>query len=71
MEIIIDGEYEHFKGKRYRVVGIAKHSEALEDMVVYQQLYGEGALWVRPLAMFTEEVTRDGKTFPRFKYIQK
>lgn len=67
--VIVGGEYEHFKGKRYRVVGVAKHSETLEDFVVYQQLYGDGALWVRPLIMFAEEVIRDGKTFPRFKYV--
>lgn len=67
-DLHIGGEYEHFKGNRYRVVGVAKHSETMEDMVVYQKLYGDGGLWVRPLAMFVEAVERDGKTFPRFRY---
>jgi hypothetical protein len=68
-ELKIGGEYEHFKGKRYKVIGVAKHSETLEEMVVYQKLYDDGALWVRPLAMFLEDATRDGKTFPRFRLV--
>lgn len=71
MEVVIGGEYEHFKGKRYRVIAIGKHSETLEEMVVYQGQYDDNPIWVRPLAMFTDEVTRDGKTFPRFKYIKQ
>lgn len=66
------GEYEHYKsGKKYRVIGVAKHSETLEDMVVYEALYDNemSKLWVRPLAMFLENVTVDGKRVPRFKYI--
>lgn len=63
------GEYEHFKGKRYRLVGVGKHSETLEDYVVYQPLYKAGGLWIRPLKMFFEEVEREGKRFPRFRYI--
>lgn len=63
------GVYEHFKGKRYRVLGVAKHSETLEEMVVYQALYGEGELWVRPIKMFLEEVERDGTKVPRFRYV--
>lgn len=63
------GKYRHFKGNEYQVVAVAKHSETLEDMVVYQALYGEGGLWVRPAAMFLETVTRDGQTLPRFTYI--
>jgi len=62
------GVYRHFKGNRYRVLGIAKHSESLEEMVVYQALYGEGGMWVRPASMWNEEVTREGKTFRRFTY---
>lgn len=54
------GVYEHFKGKRYEVLGAAHHSETLEEMVVYRALYGEKDLWVRPLAMFLETVERDG-----------
>jgi len=63
------GEYEHYKGNHYRVIGIAKHSETLEKMVVYKALYGEGELWVRPLKIFTEEVEINGKKVPRFRYI--
>ena len=62
------GVYRHFKGNRYRVLGIAKLSETLEEMVVYQALYGEKGLWVRPASMWNEEVTREGKTFLRFTY---
>ena len=58
--------YRHFKGNIYRVLHIAKHSETLEDMVVYQAMYGERGIWVRHLAMFEEEIERDGKTFRRF-----
>lgn len=63
------GRYRHFKGGEYEVVGIARHSETQEDMVVYRALYGEGGLWVRPASMWEETVTRDGKTSPRFTYI--
>ncbi len=63
------GKYRHFKGGEYEVIGIAHHSETMEDMVVYRALYGDGDLWVRPAAMWQETVTRDGKTFPRFTYI--
>ena len=65
------GEYEHFKGKHYRVLGVAKHSETLEELVVYQALYGENQIWVRPAAMFSESVEFDGQTGPRFKYLSK
>lgn len=64
------GKYRHFKGNEYEVIGLAKHSETLELMVVYRPLYGEGGLWVRPLAMWNEEITRDGKTFKRFEKIK-
>lgn len=63
------GKYRHFKGNEYEVIGIAKHSETLEEMVVYKALYGEKGLWVRPASMWNEEITRDGKTFKRFQYI--
>ena len=63
------GRYRHFKGKEYRLIGIAKHSETLEPMVVYQPLYGEGGLWVRPAAMWVETVERDGYVGPRFQWI--
>ncbi|HQK63992.1 MAG TPA: DUF1653 domain-containing protein [Candidatus Staskawiczbacteria bacterium] len=63
------GKYRHYKGKEYEVLGVAKHSETLEDLVVYRALYGEGELWVRPLVMFSEEIEVDGKKIPRFKFV--
>lgn len=63
------GRYRHFKGGEYEVVGIARHSETREEMVVYRALYGEYGLWVRPASMWEETVTRDGKAFQRFTYI--
>ena len=59
----------HGEGEPLPVIGVAKHSETLEEMVVYRALYGEGGLWVRPAAMWQESVTRDGVTQPRFTYI--
>ena len=70
MEDIKPGKYRHFKGNEYRVLYIAKHSETLEPMVVYQALYGEGGVWVRPASMWNETVERDGKLFKRFTYIE-
>lgn len=67
--MIKPGKYRHFKGKEYEVLGVAKHSETLEEMVVYRQLYGEHGLWVRPASMWEETVERDGKSFKRFTYI--
>lgn len=63
------GKYRHYKGKEYEVVGIAKHSETLEELVVYRALYGNHDLWVRTLEMFTGEVEIDGKKVPRFEYV--
>ena len=63
------GKYRHYKGNEYEVIGIAKHSETLEDLVVYRALYAEQGLWVRPLSIFIEEVEVDGKKIPRFEYI--
>ncbi|MEW9624085.1 DUF1653 domain-containing protein [Rhodanobacter geophilus] len=63
---VVPGLYRHYKGQRYRVLGTASHSETLEPLVVYQALYGERGLWVRPAAMFAETVTVDGQTMPRF-----
>ena len=70
MEDIKIGKYRHFKGNEYRVLYIAKHSETLEPMVVYQAMYGEGGVWVRPASMWNETVERDGKVFKRFTYIE-
>jgi len=67
-EPVVGGVYEHYKKKLYQVVGTAKHSETLEDMVVYKQLYGDESLWVRPRTMFVETVEIDGATVSRFTY---
>ncbi|MFA4996279.1 MAG: DUF1653 domain-containing protein [Patescibacteria group bacterium] len=66
------GIYQHFKGNEYKVVGIAKHSETLEDFVVYEALYDNknSKLWIRPAAMFQEEIEKDGKKISRFKKIR-
>ncbi|WP_284616557.1 DUF1653 domain-containing protein [Aquabacterium humicola] len=61
------GRYRHYKGNHYELVGVARHSETLEPMVVYRPLYGEGALWVRPYAMFFETVVIDGIEQRRFQ----
>jgi hypothetical protein len=63
------GRYRHFKGNEYLVLHIAKHSETLEPMVVYQALYGERGIWVRPASMWNEMVERDGVKVKRFTYI--
>lgn len=60
------GRYRHYKGNYYEVIGTARHSETEEPMVVYRPLYGDGGLWVRPEAMFLEEVEVEGVTMPRF-----
>lgn len=62
------GLYEHYKGAMYEVYEVATHSEEETPLVVYRPCYGERALWVRPLAMFTETVHKDGQTLPRFRY---
>lgn len=69
MEEIKLGKYRHFKGNEYEVLYIAKHSETLEEMVVYCALYGEHGIWVRPAKMWNELVKKDGKTYKRFEYI--
>ncbi len=63
------GRYRHFKGNEYEVIGIARHSETTESMVVYRALYGDGGIWVRPAYMWNETVERNGKTFKRFERI--
>lgn len=69
MESIKPGRYRHFKGKEYEVLGVARHSETEEELVVYRALYGDFGLWVRPVSMWNETVERDGKTFRLFTYI--
>ena len=71
MDTIKPGKYRHFKGNEYEVIGIAKHSETLEPMVVYRALYGEGGLWVRPASMWDEIIERDGQSFKRFTFIEE
>lgn len=65
-ETILPGKYRHFKGREYQVLGIARHSETEEPMVVYRPLYGEGGLWVRPAGMWKQTVERDGTVYQRF-----
>ena len=69
MDIIKGGIYRHYKGNRYMVIDVARHSETLEQMVVYKALYGDGGVWVRPLYMWSETVEKDGVNVPRFEYI--
>lgn len=63
------GVYRHYKGGLYRVEGMARHSETLEELVIYRALYGEGALWARPAGMWNESVTVNGCVQPRFAYL--
>ena len=65
------GLYRHFKGNLYRLLYVAKHSETREEMVVYQALYGEMGIWVRPAAMWSEHVERDGYSGPRFSPVEE
>ena len=69
MDELKPGRYRHFKGNEYRLLYVARHSETMEPMVVYQALYGEGGLWVRPAEMWSERVEREGYSGPRFTYI--
>lgn len=62
--------YEHYKGKRYKILCVGRNSETLEESVVYQAQYGDNDVWIRPLNMFLENVTLDGQVQPRFKYIE-
>lgn len=64
------GRYRHFKGNEYTVLGTARHSETLEEMIVYRQEYGEHGLWVRPRAMFSETMNVDGRDVPRFERLE-
>ena len=63
------GKYRHFKGNEYEVLGVVRHSETMEELVLYRALYGERGTWVRPVSMWNEEITKDGKVFKRFERI--
>jgi hypothetical protein len=63
------GRYRHYKGNEYEVVGVARHSETLEELVVYRELYGDGGLWVRPRAMFEGDAEVDGRRVARFAFV--
>ena len=67
---VAPGRYRHFKGKEYEVIAMASHSETLEPMVVYRALYGEGGIWVRPAAMWSEMVEHEGQKVPRFAPVE-
>ena len=70
MTVIRPGRYRHYKGHEYTVLGVARHSETLEELVVYRQEYGDHGLWVRPAAMFLETVELEGKKVPRVRPIE-
>jgi len=66
---VLPGRYRHYKGNEYIVLGIARHSETEEELVVYRQDYGEQSLWVRPKSMFVETIEVDGKSMKRFEFM--
>jgi hypothetical protein len=70
MTAIRPGRYRHYKGKEYTVLGVARHSETLEELVVYRQEYGDHGLWVRPTGMFLGTIDLEGKTVPRFRPVE-
>ncbi len=71
--LVPGGIYEHYKGMRYKFHGIVRHSESLEELVLYETLYENklGKMWVRPLEMFTEWIELDGKSVPRFRFLSQ
>ncbi|ASD64874.1 DUF1653 domain-containing protein [Bdellovibrio bacteriovorus] len=72
-DIVAGGIYQHYSGKQYRVIGVGRHSESLDEMVFYESLYNNsvGRLWCRPLPMWNEIVEVDGQKVPRFKFLFK
>lgn len=68
--IVVGSLYEHYKGLRYKIIGVARHSETLEELVIYQALFGESDMWVRPLVKFLENIVINGQSQPRFKLVQ-
>ena len=71
MATLPTGRYRHYKGREYLVLGIARHSETEEELVVYRADYGERGLWVRPLGMFLETIEIDGRRVPRFEFVSE
>lgn len=69
--VIKPGVYQHYKGPKYEVLDVVRHSETEEALVLYRPLYGERKLWVRPFAMFVESVVVDGAEVPRFRYVRE
>ena len=69
MNTVLTDRYRHYKGKEYTAIGVARHSETEEEMVVYRQEYGDHSWWVRPKAMFLETVEVNGEAVPRFQYL--
>lgn len=69
--MIRPGIYQHYKGKLYQVIGLSRHSETLEELVVYQTLYGDFGLWVRPLSIFNSKITINFEEVPRFKFVHE
>lgn len=70
MNIVINGVYKHYKGNYYKVIGMAKHTETLEDLVVYQALYGDNSIWCRPKSMWNEILEVNGRKVNRFELIE-
>jgi hypothetical protein len=64
------GIYQHYKGNLYQLLDRCRHSETLEELVLYKALYGDFGLWVRPSSMFFENIILDGKSIPRFKFLK-
>lgn len=70
MTSVPTGRYLHYKSREYTVLGVARHSETQEELVVYRQEYGDHSLWVRPVAMFLEAVEKGGERVPRFQFVE-
>ena len=71
MDIKINGIYRHYKGNMYKVIAIGKHSETLDELVVYQALYGDNEIWCRPISMWNDDINIDGKIQKRFQLIEE
>lgn len=69
--LIRRGIYEHYKGQRYQVLGVARHCETSEELVVYQALYGDRLLWVRPVSLFNQNILQGSQEIPRFKFVSE